>query len=108
MNLKILTSVLNELAPESQWSLTGNTVDDIVWINQVGYIPTNDQILSEVNKREAEYNATAYQRLRKSEYPPLSDLADAIYWQNRGDESKMQAYLAEVQAVKDKYPKDIS
>ena len=39
------------------------------------------------------------------EYPPMTDLADALYWQSKGDESKMTAYLAAVEAVKLKYPK---
>jgi hypothetical protein len=43
--------------------------------------------------------------LRRAQYPPLSDLADALYWQAQGDESKMAAYLAAVQAVKDRFPK---
>jgi hypothetical protein len=44
-------------------------------------------------------------RLRKQEYPPVEDLADALYWQSRGDPSKMTAYLARVDAVKKKFPK---
>ena len=43
--------------------------------------------------------------LRAVAYPPISDLADAIYWQSKGDSSKMEAYTAAVEAVKDKYPK---
>jgi hypothetical protein len=105
MNLRILTQVLNDLAPDSQWTLTGEDTSDLVWIKKVGVIPTNDEIIAEVEKRQAEVEFTAYQRLRKSEYPPLADLADAMYWQSQGDDSKMQAYLAAVQAVKDKYPK---
>lgn len=49
--------------------------------------------------------APSYAELRRAEYPPLSDLADAMYWINQGDESKMQAYLAACDAVKAKYPK---
>jgi len=42
---------------------------------------------------------------RAADYPPLTDLADALYWQARGDASKMDAYVAKVDAVKAKYPK---
>lgn len=52
-----------------------------------------------------EFERTQYQRDRVTEYPPLTDLADALYWQSQGDESKMTAYLAAVDAVKAKYPK---
>lgn len=43
--------------------------------------------------------------LRRANYPPLADLADALYWQSRGDDSKLRAYHAAVAAVKEQYPK---
>lgn len=46
-----------------------------------------------------------YREVRAKAYPPLRDLADALYWQQNGDPSKMQEYLAKVAAVKEKYPK---
>lgn len=42
---------------------------------------------------------------RAANYPPLTDLADAMYWQSQGDNSKMLAYTAAVAAVKAMYPK---
>jgi hypothetical protein len=32
-------------------------------------------------------------------------LADAVYWKENGDNTKMEAYLAAVEAVKAEYPK---
>lgn len=46
-----------------------------------------------------------YRVLRAKEYPPLADLADAIYWQAKGEASKMAAYLSKCDAVKQRYPK---
>ena len=43
--------------------------------------------------------------LRRREYPPLTDLADAIYWMERNDKSLMEAWLKNCDAVKAKYPK---
>ena len=45
-----------------------------------------------------------YQALRAREYPKAEVLADALYWQSRGDRSKMDAYVAACSAVKAKYP----
>lgn len=42
---------------------------------------------------------------RMREYPPLQQLADALYWSQRGDQSLMEAYLAACDEVKRKYPK---
>jgi hypothetical protein len=47
----------------------------------------------------------AYKYKRQPEYPPLTDLADALYHQSKGDETKLTAYLAKCEAVKQKYPK---
>ena len=53
----------------------------------------------------AEKTATQYQRDRQPEYPSLADLADALYWSNQGDNTKLDAYYAACAAVKSKYPK---
>lgn len=42
---------------------------------------------------------------RRAAYPPLADLADALYWQSQGDNSKMDAYNAAIAAVKEQFPK---
>lgn len=47
----------------------------------------------------------SYQEQRRMAYPPLSEFADAMYWQAQGDDSKMQAYMAAVDAVKAQFPK---
>jgi hypothetical protein len=46
-----------------------------------------------------------YKARRVKEYPPLQDFADALYWAQRGDPSKLDAYLAACDAVKKKYAK---
>lgn len=43
--------------------------------------------------------------LRRAAYPPLQDLADAIYWQSQGDNRPMERYNAAVEAVKERFPK---
>lgn len=42
---------------------------------------------------------------RARAYPPLAILADALYWQANGDSKPMAAYMANVAAVKVKFPK---
>ena len=43
---------------------------------------------------------------RAEEYPPLGEFVDAYYWKQRGDPEPMLDYLAQVEQVKKKYPKD--
>lgn len=69
-------------------------------------LPTKEQIDAKAAELEAEWESKEYQRLRAPAYPPVEMLADAIYWQQQGDSSKMEEYLAAVQAVKDQFPKE--
>lgn len=46
-----------------------------------------------------------YAELRKKAYPSTTEFADAMFWQSKGDNTKMEAYLAACEAVKLKYPK---
>jgi hypothetical protein len=117
------SQVLVKIKPGAQWTLRGK---EIVWQETKSpdnqptgeWIATNlewlDTQISAPTKTEfetawavalAEFENNEYQRQRQPEYPPLADLADALYWQSQGDESKMTAYLAAVDAVKEKYPK---
>ncbi len=49
--------------------------------------------------------ANAYKANRAKEYPSLADFADAYYWAQNGDDTKMTAYIDKCEAVKTKYPK---
>lgn len=42
---------------------------------------------------------------RYANYPPLHDFADAMYWASKGDESKLEIYLAKCDEVKNRFPK---
>jgi hypothetical protein len=75
--------------------------DYLIWLDKDTTAPTKSEVDAQLAKQEAE----RYKELRAPEYPPLTDLADAIYWQSQGDNSKMEAYMAAVEAVKQKYPK---
>lgn len=48
----------------------------------------------------------SYRARRRLTYPALTDLADALYWQARGQNAPMQAWLAACDAVKTNHPRD--
>ena len=54
---------------------------------------------------DAEAAATAYQSTRQPLYPSLGDFADAMYWNSKGDSSKLTAYYAASEKVKTDNPK---
>lgn len=54
---------------------------------------------------DAEAAAIAYQSVRQPLYPPLGDFADAMYWNSKGDSTKLEAYYAACEKVKTDNPK---
>ena len=46
-----------------------------------------------------------YAQARRLEYPNIRDFADAYYWAQKGDNTKMDEYVAKCDAVKEKFPK---
>ena len=95
-----LSSALTILAPNSQWSVHGENLSDIEWINGNGYDkPTEEEIVQKVAELEYQEEVNEYQRQRAREYPSYADQFDQIYHEG------VDAWKATVQAVKDKYPK---
>jgi len=54
---------------------------------------------------DAEAAAIAYQAIRQPLYPSLGDFADAMYWNSKGDSTKLEAYYAACEKVKTDNPK---
>ena len=54
---------------------------------------------------DTEAAAIAYQSVREPLYPSLGDFADAMYWNSKGDSSKLTAYYAACEKVKTDNPK---
>jgi len=66
-----------------------------------------DLDLQEVKEEECEVKQVEihYTILRRGEYPPLEQLADALVHQSLGDDSYLKEYIEKCRKVKEKYPK---
>ena len=54
---------------------------------------------------DAEAAAVKYKTDRQPLYPSLGDFADAMYWNSKGDSTKLEAYYAACEKVKTDNPK---
>ena len=97
-----ITHALQSLRPNSAWRYSNSGLD---WWDESVDPPTEAEIQAEIVRLQADYDAKQYQRDRQPEYPSLADLADALYWSNQGDNTKLDEYYAACAAVKAKYPK---
>ena len=73
----------------------------IEWNNNTPEISKAD-IKAKMDELQAEYDALDYARKRKAEYPNIYDYMDGIV---KSDQAQIDKYIADSQAVKDKYPK---
>ena len=81
-----------------------DSVDEATQYLEENYKTSKEAVETDCGPTE-EYLANEYKYLRSPEYPPLTDLADAMYWSSQGDNTKLEAYYAACEAVKLKYPK---
>ncbi len=54
---------------------------------------------------DSDYAKVKYKDDRKPLYPLLEDFADAMYWNSKGDSTKLEAYYAACEKVKTDNPK---
>jgi len=54
---------------------------------------------------KADKDANGYKEDRRVLYPPLTDFIDAMYWNSKGDSTKLEAYYAACEKVKTDNPK---
>jgi len=71
----------------------------------VAYDADGNEVAYDKDAVQAYVDAHAYIAKRAAEYPTLADFADAYYWSQNGDNTKMTAYLEKCDEVKSKYPK---
>ena len=89
-------NAIASLKPGAEWSLDENT---LTWVDSVQTEPTTAEIDAEIARLQAEYDALAYARSRKEEYPTIEECVHAIL------DDDLAALQVKRQAVKDKYPK---
>jgi hypothetical protein len=90
------SQALISLRPGAQWVLRG---DNLEWMDTEQTQPTEAEITAEVARLQAEYEAKEYQRKRAAAYPSIADQLDTIYHEG------IDAWKAEIAAVKTEYPK---
>jgi hypothetical protein len=97
-----IVDALQTLTPGAQWVLSGDEYSGLEWMSEDVDQPTEEALLEEATRLQAEYDALEYQRMRAPEYPPIEDYVDGIV---KGDQDQIDSYIAACIAVKEKYPK---
>tara|TARA_R100000234_G_C4840398_1_gene110840 strand:+ start:215 stop:475 length:261 start_codon:yes stop_codon:yes gene_type:complete len=65
----------------------------------------SDEEIAADQAYQTEKAKTAYVVKRQFSYPTLGEFADAMYWNSKGDSTKLEAYYAACEKVKSDNPK---
>ena len=87
------------------WSDFKNKIYANLVVHDGGTKPTEKECVDGLKAMQDAFDATQYQRDRSIKYPNLTDFADAMYWNSKGDSSKLTAYYAACEKVKTDNPK---
>ena len=95
-----IINALQSLRPGAQWTLNGDDYEGLTWHDENELPPpTEEEIQTEIERLQAEYEYNQYQRDRASEYPSIQDQLDVLYHQG------YDGWKASIDEVKNKYPK---
>jgi hypothetical protein len=100
-----IIQALRQLAPGAQWTMNADDYDQLTWLSPDIPKPSKEEVEAKIEELKIEWQNTEYQRLRGPEYPDLKELADALYWSSKGDNTKLDQYYDKCEAIKIKYPK---
>jgi hypothetical protein len=92
---------LVKLRPGAVWTLFGDELSGLTWLDEHQTRPTDEDIFAVVAEIRAEDAATEYRRQRAAAYPAIADQLDALF--HAGVFPPEMA--AQIQAVKDRYPR---
>ena len=94
-----ITDALQALRPNSEYSVTGNAYSGLNWLDKSQTKPTEQEVEEKLAELKYQEEINVYQEKRKLEYPDWGDQLDKIY------HSGINAWKADIKAIKDKYPK---
>ena len=99
--MNIFHDALNTLKPNALWVIIGDDIyANIDWRDEEQTKPTESEVDTKVAELQAAYDAQAYARSRKAEYPAIVDQLDDIF------HNGIDGWKATIQVTKDKYPKE--
>jgi hypothetical protein len=102
--MSFFTEAINNLAPGASWTVNEDDYATLNWLSPSIPQPSQAAVETEVAILEENYAATEYLLQRQAAYPPLANLANALYEDSIGNPTPLSEYYASYAAVNDLYP----
>lgn len=95
----IIQALLN-LRPGAQWSLSGDTYEGLNWFDENELPPpTEEELQTEIERLQQQYEYNQYQRNRAAAYPSIADQLDLLY------HGGFDVWKEEINKIKEQFPK---
>ena len=97
-------NALVSLRPGAEWNLNGDDYECLQWLEPPEEgggqsKPTKEEVITEIERLQAEYDYNQYQRNRATAYPSIQDQLDVLYHQG------YDGWKESINKVKEEYPK---
>jgi hypothetical protein len=93
-----IAEAIASLKPGAVW-VCGIDYPSLEWLDEVQTKPTEEEVNLELQRLQELYIFTEYQRLRDKAYPTIEEQLDMLFHLG------YDGWKAQIQAIKDQYPK---
>ena len=101
-----VSDAIISLQPNAGFTIIDQNIDTLVWTKDDVTQPSNEDILAEQTRLQAEYDNNQYQRDRAIAYPTLGEQFDKLWHDiNNGTLDNTGAFYTALKTVKDDNPK---
>lgn len=97
----MIVEALISLRPGENWSLNGDSYDDLVW-NDSTTKPSRKEVETEIERLQQNAAINTHRAERRKEYPSIQEQLDMIYWDNINGTDNWKSMIT---SIKEKYPK---
>ena len=97
-----ISDALQVLRPGAEWAIDNNSYAQLTWLDTEQTKPTEEEVVQKVAELTYQQEVEVYKEQRAAEYPSYADQFDKIFHEG------VDAWKADIQAIKDKYPKTIT
>ena len=93
-----ISDAIISLEPNAGFTIIDQNIDTLVWTKDDVTQPSNEDILAEQTRLQAEYDNNQYQRDRAVAYASIQDQLDMQYWDNVNGTTTWKDHIAQVKS----------
>ena len=93
-----ISDAIISLEPNAGFTIIDQNIDTLVWTKDDVTQPSNEDILAEQTRLQAEYDNNQYQRDRAVAYASIQDQLDMQYWDNVNSTTTWKDHIAQVKS----------